>query len=195
VYTARSSTTDTSSLPLLSPSLTLLSPSLTLLSSSPPLLSSSLPLLPSFLTLASCLFPLPASLCSADCLHNSHVELAKPTFGKLAGLTSLAFFVHNAIHPILRNGDPKVRNRDTCLAFCAVGICYVIVGAVGYAGFGPCGITQNFLMSYPSSDWFAFCARAAMVMQLATVYPLIAFIIRTQVRVSVLFWCGCALLV
>jgi sodium-coupled neutral amino acid transporter 9 len=138
----------------------------------------------------SCHFRVLYSLffCSADCMDHSPVkiEMAKPTFGKLAGLTSLAFFVHNAIHPILRNGDPKTRNRDTCMAFVMVGICYVVVGAVGYAGFGPCGTDavtrQNFLMTFPSNDWFAFCARAAMVMQLATVYPLIAFIIRTQVQ-------------
>jgi len=103
-----------------------------------------------------------------------------PSFGVLGGIASLSFFIHNAIHPILRNAVPEHRARDTCVAFALVGTCYLVVGLLGYVGFGASPITQNFLFSFPANDWFAFTTRFAMTCQLASCYPLVLFIVRTQ---------------
>eukprot|EP00937_MAST-01D_sp_MAST-1D-sp2_P001179 g1179.t1 len=103
-----------------------------------------------------------------------------PSFGVLAGIASLSFFIHNAIHPILRNAVPERRVRDTCTAYALVGVCYLAVGLLGYVGFGDKPVTQNFLAAFAEDDWLAFGTRFAMFLQLITVYPLILFIVRTQ---------------
>lgn len=47
------------------------------------------------------------------------------TFGALAGMSMLAFFVHNAIHPIMRHSNPKTRLCDLGIAYTMVGSLYV----------------------------------------------------------------------
>ena len=49
------------------------------------------------------------------------------TFGALAGMSMLAFFVHNAIHPIMRHSNPKTRLCDLGIAYTMVGSLYVHV--------------------------------------------------------------------
>ena len=39
-----------------------------------------------------------------------------PTFGILSGIITLSFFVHNVIHTLVHNAEPKVAKRDTIIA-------------------------------------------------------------------------------
>ncbi|EQC40631.1 hypothetical protein SDRG_01713 [Saprolegnia diclina VS20] len=104
----------------------------------------------------------------------------KSTFGILGGIVTLSFFIHNAIQPIVRHCDPSQRQRHVTTAYTLVGLSYTAVGALGYIGFPHGHIHQNFLDAFPITDVFAFSARASLLLQLATVYPLVLLIVRTQ---------------
>lgn len=101
----------------------------------------------------------------------------KSTFGKLAGMGMLSFFVHNAAHPILRNANPKyhsVRARCACVlavrgsracgavqrnvmtAYAIVATFYAVVGAFGYCGYldltyAGKKVADNFLDAFPDT--------------------------------------------
>ncbi|OQR83241.1 hypothetical protein ACHHYP_14930 [Achlya hypogyna] len=104
----------------------------------------------------------------------------KSSFGVLGGIVTLSFFIHNAIQPIVRDSNPRHHRRQVSIAYALVGLSYTAVGALGYVGFPHNHVQQNFLDAFPIGDVFAFSARASLLMQLATVYPLVLLIVRTQ---------------
>ncbi|OQR80662.1 hypothetical protein THRCLA_11956, partial [Thraustotheca clavata] len=108
------------------------------------------------------------------------VITGKSSFGILGGIVTLSFFIHNAIQPIILHSNPSSRSRDITIAYVLVGLSYTAVGALGYIGFPKGHHQQNFLDAFPILDTFAFSARASLLFQLATVYPLVLLIVRTQ---------------
>ena len=102
----------------------------------------------------------------------------------------LAFFVHNAIHPIMRHSNPKTRLCDLGIAYTMVGTLYVVVGFAGalvLPKFSTCfpeilsSSCQSFIALFPPSDVLAFMANCALFMQLFTVFPILLVIIRSEV--------------
>ena len=112
------------------------------------------------------------------------------TFGALAGMSMLAFFVHNAIHPIMRHSNPKTRLCDLSIAYMIVGSLYCIVGFAGalvLPRFAPLcfpeiksPVCQNFLAMFDPNMVWAFMANTALFLQLFTVFPILMMIIRSE---------------
>jgi sodium-coupled neutral amino acid transporter 9 len=124
-----------------------------------------------------------------NCLkHNDsvHISLVGLGFLKMLGILSLSFFIHNAISIIMKNNaQPQHNNRDLFLGYLSVGLSYSIIGLFGYFGFRGNGfpqgeISQNVMTMWASDNAFAFVMRCIIVVQMITVYPLIGFIVRTQ---------------
>ena len=103
----------------------------------------------------------------------------------------LAFFVHNAIHPIMRHSNPKTRLCDLGIAYSMVGSLYIVVGFAGalvLPKFAPLCFPeirssncQSFLAMFDPNEVFAFMANCALFMQLFTVFPILLVIIRSEV--------------
>ena len=112
------------------------------------------------------------------------------SFGALAGMSMLAFFVHNAIHPIMRHSNPKTRLCDLSIAYMIVGSLYCVVGFAGalvLPRFAPLcfpeinsPICQNFLAMFDPNMTWAFMANTALFLQLFTVFPILMMIIRSE---------------
>ena len=94
-------------------------------------------------------------------------------------MSMLAFFVHNAIHPIMRHSNPKTRLCDLGIAYSMVGTLYVIVGFAGalvLPKFAPMCFPEirssnckSFIYMFNPNEIFAFMANCALFMQLFTV--------------------------
>ena len=106
----------------------------------------------------------------------------KSNFLHLAGIMSLSFFVHNFVLTVAKKANPKTVKRDVTIGFSLGGICYAIVGGIGYLAFGDkMSSFQNYLEVFPKSDWFAMSAKVALLLQLASLYPMVSGILRAQV--------------
>lgn len=129
-----------------------------------------------------------------DCLkHNDsvHITLYSLGFLKMLGILSLSFFLHNCISIIMKNNaNPEKNTRDLLLGYLSVGASYFIIGIFGYFGFRGNGFPQgeitqvrgmqNVIAMFASDNVFAFILRCIIVVQMLTVYPIIGFIVRTQ---------------
>lgn len=103
----------------------------------------------------------------------------------------LAFFVHNAIHPIMRHSNPKTRLCDLGIAYVTVGTLYIVVGFAGalvLPKFAPLCFPeimssdcQSFLAMFDPNNTWAFMANCALFMQLFTVFPILLVIIRSEI--------------
>jgi sodium-coupled neutral amino acid transporter 9 len=132
------------------------------------------------------------------------VLLSTPNFASLGGMMMLSFFLHNCIQPIVKNANPATRRTDVIVAYCIAGSLYASVGVLGYFGFAdahsksdcaaspplslvsPCILKSNFLAMFAQdlsnkAAAYTLSARAALLLQLFTVFPLLLLIIRTQV--------------
>ncbi|KAL3310896.1 hypothetical protein Ciccas_010530, partial [Cichlidogyrus casuarinus] len=66
----------------------------------------------------------------------SYVPEFKPSLYNLTGICALAFFIHNAIHTIMkRQKNPKNNSRDLAIAFILVGLTYLLIGTIFFVGF------------------------------------------------------------
>lgn len=110
--------------------------------------------------------------------------------GALGGAAMLSFFIHNIIQPITKQADPATKHRDIRTAFVVAATCYMVIGTLGYIGFGDrkagAQLAGNFLEMFGTNlhnreDLYAFTARLSLFCQLMTVFPVLMFIIRTQV--------------
>ncbi|XP_013419465.1 sodium-coupled neutral amino acid transporter 9 isoform X2 [Lingula anatina] len=106
-----------------------------------------------------------------------------PSFPNLTGILALAFFIHNCVLTILRNQkNPENNSRDLSIAYFCVGVTYLLVGVLFYAGFPlpkKC-IADNLLDNFGHNDILAFAARIFLLFQMTTVFPLITYMIRLQ---------------
>ncbi|XP_010625187.1 sodium-coupled neutral amino acid transporter 9 isoform X3 [Fukomys damarensis] len=107
-------------------------------------------------------------------------------FPQLAGVLTLAFFIHNCIITLLKNNKNQENNvRDLCIAYMLVTLTYLYIGVLVFASFPSpplskdC-IEQNFLDNFPSSDILSFIARIFLLFQMMTVYPLLGYLARVQ---------------
>ncbi|KAG7267130.1 hypothetical protein CRUP_021780, partial [Coryphaenoides rupestris] len=108
-------------------------------------------------------------------------------FPQLTGVLTLAFFIHNCIITLMKNNRHQENNvRDLSVAYLLVGLTYLYVGVLIFAAFPSppfskkC-IEPNFLDNFPSSDVLVFIARACLLFQMTSVYPLLGYLARVQI--------------
>uniref|UniRef100_A0A8C5AR35 Neutral amino acid transporter 9 n=1 Tax=Gadus morhua TaxID=8049 RepID=A0A8C5AR35_GADMO len=108
-------------------------------------------------------------------------------FPQLTGVLTLAFFIHNCIITLMKNNRHQENNiRDLSVAYLLVGLTYLYVGVLIFASFPSppfskdC-IEPNFLDNFPSSDVLVFIARAFLLFQMTSVYPLLGYLARVQI--------------
>ncbi|XP_061119689.1 neutral amino acid transporter 9 [Conger conger] len=107
-------------------------------------------------------------------------------FPQLTGVLTLAFFIHNCIITLMKNNKHQGNNvRDLSVAYLLVGLTYLYVGVLIFASFPSPPLSKdciepNFLDNFPSSDILVFVARAFLLFQMTTVYPLLGYLVRVQ---------------
>merc|ERR1712070_1174734 len=107
----------------------------------------------------------------------------------------LSLFVHSVLLPIagshvkLKN-QPAAVKRDLGVAYLLTVVVYVAVGAVPAMAFqlgrgvipqyssDDSQLSQNILLDYPQSSSGALVGRAALVLQLGIVYPILCAVMR-----------------
>ncbi|CAG7728087.1 unnamed protein product [Allacma fusca] len=118
----------------------------------------------------------------------NYMPLYKSGFPALAGMLSLAFFIHNCILTIMRNNRvPEKNGRDLGIAYLFVAMTYCIIGGAFYIIFPlekSC-ISDNFLNNFKAFDRWAFTARIFLFFQMITVFPLLVYILRVQVYYAI----------
>ncbi|XP_022823320.1 sodium-coupled neutral amino acid transporter 9 homolog isoform X2 [Spodoptera litura] len=101
----------------------------------------------------------------------------------LSGMLALSFYIHNIIITIMGNNARQENNgRDLTIAFLLVTITYTLVGAVFYICFplAKSCIEDNLLNNFEMHDVMTALARILLLFQVITVYPLVAFMLRTE---------------
>ncbi|MGH0154032.1 UNVERIFIED_CONTAM: hypothetical protein FKN15_059868 [Acipenser sinensis] len=107
-------------------------------------------------------------------------------FPQFTGVLTLAFFIHNCVITLLKNNkNPENNVRDLSVAYLLVGLTYLYVGILIFAVFPSPPLSKdciepNFLDNFPSSDILVFIARACLLFQMSTVYPLLGYLVRVQ---------------
>lgn len=107
-------------------------------------------------------------------------------FPQLTGVLTLAFFIHNCIITLMKNNKNQENNvRDLSVAYLLVGLTYLYVGVMIFAAFPSPPLSKdciepNFLDNFSSSDVSVFIARAFLLFQMTTVYPLLGYLVRVQ---------------
>ncbi|KAG5834396.1 sodium-coupled neutral amino acid transporter 9 isoform X1 [Anguilla anguilla] len=107
-------------------------------------------------------------------------------FPQLTGVLTLAFFIHNCIITLMKNNKHQENNvRDLSVAYLLVGLTYLYVGVLIFGSFPSPPLSKdciepNFLDNFPSSDVLVFVARAFLLFQMTTVYPLLGYLVRVQ---------------
>lgn len=107
-------------------------------------------------------------------------------FPQFTGVLTLAFFIHNCVITLLKNNKNQENNvRDLSVAYLLVGLTYLYVGILIFAVFPSPPLSKdciepNFLDNFPSSDILVFIARACLLFQMSTVYPLLGYLVRVQ---------------
>ncbi|KAJ0056920.1 hypothetical protein NL108_000723, partial [Boleophthalmus pectinirostris] len=108
-------------------------------------------------------------------------------FPQLTGVLTLAFFIHNCIITLMKSNKNQENNvRDLSVAYLLVGLTYLYVGVLIFSAFPSPPLTKeciepNFLDNFPSNDVMVFVARAFLLFQMITVYPLLGYLVRVQV--------------
>ncbi|CAB3230214.1 unnamed protein product [Arctia plantaginis] len=101
----------------------------------------------------------------------------------LSGMLALSFYIHNIIITIMSNNARQEKNgRDLTIAFLLVTITYTLVGAVFYICFplAKSCIEDNILNNFEKHDAMTAVARILLLFQVVTVYPLVAFMLRSE---------------
>ncbi|XP_048481746.1 sodium-coupled neutral amino acid transporter 9 homolog [Plutella xylostella] len=101
----------------------------------------------------------------------------------LSGMLALSFYIHNIIITIMNNNDRQEKNgRDLTIAFVLVTITYTLVGTIFYICFPlvkTC-IEDNLLNNFEMHDVMTAVARVLLLFQVITVYPLVAYMLRSE---------------
>ncbi|XP_068617940.1 sodium-coupled neutral amino acid transporter 9 homolog isoform X2 [Battus philenor] len=101
----------------------------------------------------------------------------------LSGMLALSFYIHNIIITIMTNNRRQENNgRDLSIAFLLVTVTYTLVGAVFYICFplDKSCIEDNILNNFEMHDVLTAVARALLLFQVVTVFPLVAYMLRRE---------------
>ena len=107
---------------------------------------------------------------------------AEPTFIHLAGLLMVSFFNHNLILTIMANHRyPEHQSTDLVTAFALIAFTYAGVGAVVlFINWGDVPMAQSLLDMLPATSLYGLSTRVVVLLQMATLAPLVNYIIRIQ---------------
>ncbi len=105
--------------------------------------------------------------------------------GILCGTLSLGLFCHSVILPLLKNNrNPDNNQRDLFFGYVCVTLTYIIIGIMGYIGFSghqfESDFKDNWFRFYKSDDYFILLLRILNVVQLVSIFPILFFVVRTQ---------------
>jgi len=117
-----------------------------------------------------------------------YVQLFNGSFPSLSGMLALGLFIHNAIITLCRNNKHQENNkRDVSIAFLLVIVTYLFVGVVFYISFPlpKYCIEDNIYNNFALFDSIVVAARALLLLQLVTVFPLLMYLIRVQLLILV----------
>ncbi|XP_053611051.1 sodium-coupled neutral amino acid transporter 9 homolog isoform X2 [Plodia interpunctella] len=101
----------------------------------------------------------------------------------LSGMLALSFYIHNIIITIMSNNARQENNgRDLAIAFILVTLTYTLVGAGFYICFplAKSCIEDNILNNFEMHDVMTAVARILLLFQVVTVYPLVAYMLRSE---------------
>ncbi|CAH2092622.1 unnamed protein product [Euphydryas editha] len=101
----------------------------------------------------------------------------------LSGMLALSFYIHNIIITVMSNNARQEKNgRDLTIAFLLVTVTYTTVGAFFYICFplAKSCIEDNILNNFEMHDVMTAIARALLLFQVVTVYPLVVFMLRGE---------------
>uniref|UniRef100_H3CCG7 Neutral amino acid transporter 9 n=1 Tax=Tetraodon nigroviridis TaxID=99883 RepID=H3CCG7_TETNG len=109
-------------------------------------------------------------------------------FPQLTGVLTLAFFIHNCIITLMKSNRHQENNvRDLSVAYLLVGLTYLYVGVLIFAAFPSPPLSKECIEpvrtswdNFPSSDTMVFVARAFLLFQMISVYPLLGYMVRVQ---------------
>ncbi|KAG5889545.1 hypothetical protein JTB14_024953 [Gonioctena quinquepunctata] len=108
----------------------------------------------------------------------------KPTFCVLSGMLSMSYFIHNIIISVMRQNKHQEHNgRDLTIAFSLITFTYVFIGVAFHISFplSKSCIEDNLLNNFSKGDALAIIARVLLFFQLFTVFPLITFMLRSDI--------------
>ena len=105
--------------------------------------------------------------------------------GILAGTLSLGLFSHSVILPLLKNNKkPENNQRDLFIGYVLVTFTYIIIGIMGYIGFSgsefDSDFKDNWFRFFKSDNILIFILRILNVIQLISIFPILFFVVRTQ---------------
>ena len=106
------------------------------------------------------------------------------SFPATSGMLALSYFIHNIIISIMKNNRYQENNgRDLSIAYVLVTLTYAVIGGVFYVSFplAKSCIEDNLLNNFESWDPMTVAARAFLFFQLVTVFPLVAYMLRSQI--------------
>ena len=102
---------------------------------------------------------------------------------KFSGMLSLALLIHNAIITIMRNNYNQENNtRDLAIGYGLTSGTYLVVGMLFFLGipFSKKCIADNILNNFLTNDLMIAIARIFLLFQMSTVFPLLAYLFRTN---------------
>lgn len=101
---------------------------------------------------------------------------------KFSGMLALGLLIHNAIITIFKNNRHQENNtRDLLIAFCLTAGTYLLVGMLFFLAFpiAKTCIADNILNNLERFDGMTSLARFFLLIQMATVFPLLAYLFRS----------------
>jgi len=102
---------------------------------------------------------------------------------RFSGMLSLSFFLHNTIITIMRNNRyPERNSRDLKIAYLLTACTYISTGLLFFLAFPDkksC-ISDNILKNFHAHDALITISRVFQLFQMSTVFPLIAYLYRTN---------------
>ncbi|KAF7262577.1 hypothetical protein EG68_00168 [Paragonimus skrjabini miyazakii] len=122
-----------------------------------------------------------------DAMLAQPVMHAAKFFPSLTGTCSMALYIHQALHTMLRSQrHPENNARDVSIAFSFTTMTYVLMGTMFYIVFpvDKLCISDNFLDNL-YTDIPVFIGRLGLLFQMSTVYPMIVYLIRAQIMQAI----------
>ncbi|KAF5406147.1 Sodium-coupled neutral amino acid transporter 9 [Paragonimus heterotremus] len=122
-----------------------------------------------------------------DAMLAQPVMHAAKFFPSLTGTCSMALYVHQALHTMLRlQRHPENNARDVAIAFSFATMTYVLMGTMFYIIFpvDKLCISDNFLDNL-YTDIPVFIGRLGLLLQMSTVYPMIVYLTRAQIMQAI----------
>ncbi|KJH42252.1 transmembrane amino acid transporter protein [Dictyocaulus viviparus] len=130
-----------------------------------------------------------AGLCGAHCdfidsESPQYIEGFSWNFPALTGMLTMSYFIHNTILGIFRcQRNPENNARDLCVAYGLVLLTYIFIALTFYVTFPlsrDC-IQDNLLNNFHADYALSSIARVLIFFQCFTIFPLIAYFIRSQI--------------